>query len=85
MLAVGCGLMNLYPDKVFVSLDGENAFGLMQRASMLRSTTEHCPEHAKFLACMWVTSSSVYVEESTGTWVEVTEFGHQLGLGVTMP
>ena len=71
MLMVGAGMMNMRPDLAFVSLDGENAYGRMKRATMLRGTAKWCPKHARFLACLWQSESRAWLENGPGEWREI--------------
>ena len=71
MLMVHQGLMKLRPQYAYCSLDGQNAYGTMSRARMLRSTSKCCPAHAAFLACQWDTQIFAWVEVSEGSWKQV--------------
>ena len=47
MLMVHQGLMALRPRLAYCSLDGENAYGTIRRAAMLRASAKWCPQHAE--------------------------------------
>ena len=57
LLLVGQGVATLRPDLAIVSLDVENAFGIMTRSQMLRGATKYCPEACRFLCNMWDASN----------------------------
>ena len=72
MLMVHQGLMNLRPQLTYVSLDGENAFGCIKRAAMLRGTAKWCPAHAPFLVSQWNADNKAWVQVSEKSWKEVS-------------
>ena len=71
MLMVHQGLMNLRLQLAYCSLDGENAYGTIGRAAMLRGKARWCPAHASFLACQWGAANKAWVESGPATWEEV--------------
>ena len=71
MLMVGQAMMNIAPHLAYVSLDGENAYGRMRRATMLDGATAYCPRHANLLACQWSAPTRAWLEEAPGQWSAV--------------
>ena len=79
MLMVGNALMEAMPMWAFASLDFSNAFGTASRAAMLRSTSEWCPGHAKFLCNLWRGKSFAWIEKAPSEWerVEILDGAYQ--------
>ena len=68
MLLVAQGIMRLRPGLAFASVDGENAYGTIQRSAMLKGAVEYCPKHSGFLACQWRAETKAWLEHAPGKW-----------------